>query len=244
MFEQSMLIETGAGRRTGAVAASFAMQTIAVAVLVLIPLLWGDRLGLARPWLPVAMPVLRPPEPEPVKPTPQTPDSRPSFLRIFRIPTTPQRVPTTDVMISDDAVPSLAPATDAPSAIASFASPGSFSDQLKFTPPAPKPVAEPAKFPEAPHAVTSDVQAAKLIRKVIPVYPVLAKQARISGTVRLVGVIARDGTIEHLQVVSGPPLLVKSAVEAVRQWVYRPTLLNGTAVEVIAPIDVIFTLLQ
>ena len=58
---------------------------------------------------------------------------------------------------------------------------------------------------------------------------------------RLIGVIAKDGTIRQLQVVSGHPLLVGAAVDAVRQWVYRPTLLNGEPVEVIAPIDVIFT---
>jgi periplasmic protein TonB len=62
--------------------------------------------------------------------------------------------------------------------------------------------------------------------------------------VRLVGVIAKDGTIEQLRVVSGNPLLVGSAVAAVRQWVYRPTMLDGQAVAVIAPIDVIFTLAQ
>jgi periplasmic protein TonB len=62
--------------------------------------------------------------------------------------------------------------------------------------------------------------------------------------VKLVGVIARDGRIERLQVLSGHPLLVPAAVEAVRQWIYQPTLLSGEPVEVIAPIDVNFTLSQ
>ena len=83
-----------------------------------------------------------------------------------------------------------------------------------------------------------------LLKKVVPIYPSLARQARVSGTVQLIGVIAKDGTIQQLQVVGGHPLLVKAAVDAVRQWIYRPTLLNGQAVEVIAPIDVIFTLGQ
>ena len=82
------------------------------------------------------------------------------------------------------------------------------------------------------------------MKKVIPAYPPLARQARVSGTVQLIGVIAKDGTIQQLQVVGGHPLLVKAALDAVRQWIYRPTLLNGQAVEVIAPIDVIFTLGQ
>jgi len=96
--------------------------------------------------------------------------------------------------------------------------------------------------PSKPITVTSDVQAAKLIRKIIPVFPRLAIIARISGTVHLTGVIGRDGLIQQLQVIDGPQLLVQAAVDAVRQWVYRPTLLSNKPVEVIAPIDVIFTL--
>ena len=82
------------------------------------------------------------------------------------------------------------------------------------------------------------------MRKVIPVYPRLAIIARISGTVRLTGIIGKDGLIQQLQVIDGPQLLVQAAVDAVRQWVYRPTMLSGKPVEVIAPIDVNFTLTQ
>jgi protein TonB len=85
---------------------------------------------------------------------------------------------------------------------------------------------------------------AKLLRKVIPVYPPLARSARISGVVRLIGTIAKDGTIQNLQLVSGHPMLARAAMEAVQQWIYKPTLLNGSAVEVIAPIEVNFTLAQ
>ena len=85
---------------------------------------------------------------------------------------------------------------------------------------------------------------AKLLRKVMPVYPALARSARISGVVRLVGIIGKDGTIQNLQLVSGHPLLAHAALEAVQQWIYKPTLLNGTPVEVIAPIEVNFTLAQ
>jgi protein TonB len=74
------------------------------------------------------------------------------------------------------------------------------------------------------------------------VYPPLARQARIQGTVRLQAIIAKDGTIQSLEVVSGHPLLVQSALDAVRQWRYQPTLLNGEPVEVSTTVDVIFTL--
>ena len=89
-----------------------------------------------------------------------------------------------------------------------------------------------------------NVQAAKLIRQPKPIYPPLAKQARISGHVMLNAIIGKDGTIQNLTVASGHPLLVQNAMEAVKQWVYQPTLLNGEAVEVVTQIDVNFTLSQ
>jgi protein TonB len=110
-------------------------------------------------------------------------------------------------------------------------------------PPQPKPVPS-VNDPVKPRPVGGDVLSAKLLKRVMPVYPPLAKQARISGIVHLVGVVSKDGTIQQLRVVDGHPLLVGAALDAVRQWVYRPTLLNGEPVEVIAPIDVIFTLSQ
>jgi periplasmic protein TonB len=98
--------------------------------------------------------------------------------------------------------------------------------------------------PPGPIRVSIGVQMAKLVRKVIPEYPPLAKTARVSGVVHLLGVIAKDGTIQNLQVIGGNPLLTRAALDAVRQWIYEPTLLNGQPVEVIAPIDVNFTLGQ
>ncbi len=111
-------------------------------------------------------------------------------------------------------------------------------------PPPPIHEPQPRAQPQAPMRVSAGVQMAKLVRKVIPGYPPLAKSARVSGVVHLIGIIARDGTIRNLQLVSGHPLLARAALEAVQQWVYQPTLLNGEPVEVIAPIDVYFTLGQ
>jgi len=78
----------------------------------------------------------------------------------------------------------------------------------------------------------------------MPVYPTLARTTRTSGVVHLIGIIAKDGTIRNLQLVDGNPLLTRAAIDAVKLWVYQPTLLNGEAVEVIAPIEVSFTLGQ
>ena len=82
----------------------------------------------------------------------------------------------------------------------------------------------------------------QLLKHVRPVYPPMAKQARIQGTVRLSAVIAKDGTVRDLTVVSGHPLLIPAAMEAARQWVYQPAMLSGEPVEVKTPIDVNFTL--
>lgn len=97
---------------------------------------------------------------------------------------------------------------------------------------------------QAPVRVSQGVQEAKLINKVVPVYPRLAIQTRQFGKVHLIATIGKDGHIRQLRVIDGPVFLVQAAVEAVKQWVYRPTLLSGQAVEVIAPIEINFTLSQ
>jgi protein TonB len=113
-------------------------------------------------------------------------------------------------------------------------------------PPPPPPPAKKEEKPATPQRIKigGAVQQAKLVRQPHPVYPPLAKQARISGVVKLSAIISKDGTIQKLEVISGHPLLVPSALEAVKQWVYQPTLLNGEPVEVITQIDVNFTLSQ
>ena len=90
--------------------------------------------------------------------------------------------------------------------------------------------------------IGGNVQAARLINRVQPAYPEEASKARISGTVKLRVLIATDGTIQQIQVVSGHPLLIQAAIDAVRQWQYQPTLLNGQPVEVDTQVDVIFSL--
>jgi TonB family protein len=90
--------------------------------------------------------------------------------------------------------------------------------------------------------VGGNVAASNLIHQVAPEYPPIAKTAHISGTVLLHAVIGKDGTVEGLQYVSGPPLLMKSAMDAVRQWQYKPTFLNGEPIGVDTTISVVFTL--
>jgi len=102
-------------------------------------------------------------------------------------------------------------------------------------------------LPPPPLAVTrhppiSRMMEGNIILRIQPNYPSIAKQARIQGEVLLRAMISRDGTIENLQVLSGHPMLAHAAVEAVRQWRYRPYVLNGEPVEVETEVTVKFVL--
>lgn len=90
--------------------------------------------------------------------------------------------------------------------------------------------------------IGGNVAVAKLIRTVSPAYPAAAKQARIQGTVRLQVLISRQGCIKEVEVLNGHPLLAQAAQDAVRGWMYQPTLINGELVEVVSTVDVVFTL--
>jgi protein TonB len=96
--------------------------------------------------------------------------------------------------------------------------------------------------PAATQHVSSGVMQGMLVYKVIPTYPAVAQVTRTSGTVVLQATISRTGTIENLRVVSGPALLRQAALDAVKQWRYRPYLLNGQPVEVETAVNVQFTL--
>lgn len=90
--------------------------------------------------------------------------------------------------------------------------------------------------------MSGGVTAGHLIRRISPVYPQLAIVSRVEGDVTIRAIIASDGSIENLNVISGHPLLVRAAVEAVRQWQYQPFLLSGRPVEVDTQIVVQFRL--
>ena len=95
-----------------------------------------------------------------------------------------------------------------------------------------------------PISVSGGVQEARLIRKVQPVYPPLARETDVSGIVRLHLIIAKDGTVQEVDALSGHPLLLQSAMNAVKQWRYKPTLLHGIPVPVDTTVDVIYTLFK
>jgi protein TonB len=112
-------------------------------------------------------------------------------------------------------------------------------------PPPPPPSAQAAlQNPPEKIKVGGNVQSAMIVTKVPPLYPALAKMAGVQGAVRLAVIIGKDGTVQEIHVLDGPPLLVQAAMDAVKQWVYKPTFLNGDPVAVETTIDVNFTLSQ
>lgn len=111
-------------------------------------------------------------------------------------------------------------------------------------PPPPAAPAATAPIASVPRQINiaGSVQAAKLIRKVTPLYPPVARTAHVQGTVRIRAVIGVDGQVKSLSTLSGPPPLIQPAADAVKQWRYQPTLRNGEPVEVVTDIDVAFAL--
>ena len=109
-------------------------------------------------------------------------------------------------------------------------------------PPPPPPPAQDALDGSAPWAIRVEpaIQAQKLVSRTAPVYPQDAKEAGISGTVQMRVVIGPAGRVQDIRVISGPPPLIRAALEAVKQWAYQPTLLNGEAVGVLTTVTVNF----
>jgi TonB family protein len=99
----------------------------------------------------------------------------------------------------------------------------------------PPPVQAPARI-----IASRTFMAPKLIHRVQPEYPSEAKKKGISGTVRLHAIVAKDGKLKGLKLISGDPILAKAAMKAVKRWRYKPTLLNGQPVEMITEVDVNF----
>jgi protein TonB len=248
MFEQASIESSGLLKRPWAMTVSFAGQAAVLSAVVLVSLIQTDTL----PRTAFFAGVVAPPSPAPPvtgprgKAVAQQPNMPLPFTAPAAIPRGVSLVgPEMPMLSSDDAASSLG----VPGGIDGFSSASSplLRDLARLPPPPAEPVRKAqekpvASTPAKPTRVSAGVQAAKLIRQVNPVYPPLAKQARIAGTVQLTAIIGRDGAIRNLQVISGHPLLRSAALEAVSQWLYQPTLLSDEPVEVITQIDVNFTL--
>ncbi len=155
---------------------------------------------------------------------------------------TPTKIPQKVQMIKEDEAPPPVMASSGvvggvPGGIPGGQMGGVIGGIISSTPVAVPKVATPQRV-----RVSQGVSQGLLVRRVQPTYPPLARQARIQGTVVLRAVIAKDGSIENLTLVSGHPMLAPAAIEAVKQWRYKPYLLNGEPVEVDTEVLVNFTL--
>ncbi len=222
---------------------STVLQCLLLIVLILIPLIYTEALPKAMLTTLLVAPPPPPPPPPPPAATPVKVVKPMARLIEAGKLMAPRVIPKEVAMIKEQELPPEVSAGTAiggvPGGVPGGQAGGVLGGILGGTgsnmPPPPK---------ETPKRIRvgGQVQQARLIRKVTPLFPPLARQARIQGTVRLQAVIAKDGSIQELQVLAGHPLLVQAALDAVRQWRYQPTLLNGEPVEVITTVDVVFTL--
>jgi protein TonB len=252
MFEQTFIEGGNKTRKGTSVMISFLVQTGLIIVAILIPLIFTDSLPKTQ----LTSFLVAPPPPPP----PPPPPAAAPVKIIKQVPRqfdagklmAPKQIPKEIANIKEEEMPPMSANAGVvggvPGGVPGGAAGGVLGGIIGAMPsaaPPPPPVKEAPK-PVTPKSIRvgGNVQAAKLIRQPKPAYPPLAKQARVQGTVRFNAVIGKDGTIQNLTLVSGHPLLVPSAQEAVRQWVYQPTLLNNEPVEVVTTIDVNFTLSQ
>jgi protein TonB len=242
MFEDSLLesggrLKTRRGRTT-----TFAiiLEIGLIGLMVLMPLIFTEALPKQQ----LMTFLVAPPPPPP----PPPPAAAPVKI-VKQIQTdivngalrTPTKIPQKIQMIKEDeAPPAMASAGvvgGVPGGIPGGQMGGVIGGIISSTPVAVPKVATPQRV-----RVSMGVTSGLLIRKVNPTYPPLARQARISGTVILRAVISKDGSIENLSLVSGHPMLAPAAIDAVKQWKYKPYLLNGEPVEVDTEVQVNFTL--
>lgn len=250
MFEQTFVEGRSKTNKGWTVILSFTLQILMIGVLVLLPLIYTDTLPKATltSFLVAPPPPPPPPPPPAATPPPKVVKVIPKQFDAGRL-MAPKVIPKEIAQIKEEELPppsaSAGVVGGVPGGVPGGAAGGVIGGIVSSVPTAaPPPPPPPKEAPKTPQRIRvgGNVQAANLIKKVTPVYPPLARQARVQGTVRFTAIIGKDGTIQNLQLVSGHPLLVPAATEAVKQWLYKPTMLNGEPVEVITQIDVNFTL--
>jgi len=242
MFEDS-LIESGGRLKTKrgwTSLVSFALEFMIIGVMVLIPLIFTEALPKGTTMFLLVAPPPPPPPPPPAA----------AVVKVVKVIQTdivngelrtPTKIPKKVEMIKEDEAPPQMAATGVvggvPGGVPGGSMGGVIGSVLSATPVAVPKIATPQRV-----RVSSGVVSGLLLRKVQPNYPPLARQARIQGTVVLQAQISKEGAIENLQLISGHPMLAPAAIEAVKQWKYKPYLLNGEPVEVDTQVQVNFTL--
>lgn len=218
-------------------------HSVALAIIIVIPLLYTHSMDLSQ----FRNTFLVAPPPPPPPPAPRMVSSHRAFhLREAKL-YQPRVIPRQIAQIKDEpppsqpafsgvsgGVPGGVPGGQLGGVLGGILGPG---NRQLLPPPPPKPILR-----HGPYRVGGKVQAPRLIRQVQPIYPTIAKEARISGEVEIDSVIDEHGDVTQMKVVSGNPLLVPAALKAVEQWKYQPTLLNGWPIAVDMEVTVTFKL--
>lgn len=241
MFAESML-ETSWGQRTRqswTTLTSFGLQAVVIGVLLVLPLWRTVGLPPARV-LPTPVSLGAPP---PVGPVVHPRNVSTIVARNFdpNVIVAPHEIPRNIEMIDEPSVPPQIGSSASGTQDGTVTGSGDGVWRALDSMARPVPLPSPAPVPSIRLFRSSDLLAGSLVRRVQPVYPPLARSARIQGTVVLSAVISKAGTMENLRVLSGHPLLVTAAIEAVSQWRYRPYLLNHEPIEVETQIIVSFS---
>ena len=245
MFEDSLLESGGRMQKRSpwTTAVSFLFQAFLIGILVLIPLIYTEALPKQQ-----LMTFLVAPPPPP--PPPPPPAAAPVIAKPVHVQSeldngqlrTPTAIPKKIAMIKEEEAPPPSSGMGGvvggvPGGMTGGQMGGVIGGIIASTPVAVPRVATPQRV-----RVSQGVSEGLLIHKVTPQYPPLAKQARIQGSVVLQAVISKDGSIQNLRAVSGHPMLTPTAIDAVKQWRYKPYFLNGEPVEVETQVTVNFTL--
>jgi protein TonB len=243
MFEDSLLesggrLKTKRGRTT---TVAFVFEMILVGILVLIPLVFTEALPKQQ----LMTFLVAPPPPPPPPPPAAAPVKVVKQIQTDIVNgqlRTPTKIPQKVQMIKEEEAPPPVMASSGvvggvPGGVPGGQMGGVIGGIISSTPVAVPKVATPQRV-----RVSQGVSQGLLVRKVNPTYPPLARQARIQGTVVLQAEISKTGDIQNLRLISGHPMLAPAAIEAVKQWKYKPYLLNGEPVEVETQVQVNFTL--
>lgn len=246
MFSDSLL-EFGTQRKRKALATttSYVLNCMIIGVMLILPLVFTEDLPKAQLLTFLVAPPPPPPPPPPAAAEVQKiiHQIQTDLLNTGQL-RTPSRIPQKVQMIKEDEAPPPMPATGGvvggvPGGIPGGQAGGVIGSILSATN-----AAAPKFQPVVPQRIriSQGVTRGLLIHKVEPAYPPLARAARVQGDVVLSAVIDINGQIQNLQLVSGHPMLVPAAIAAVKEWRYKPYLLNGQPVEVETTITVIFSL--
>ena len=249
MFEQATLASGPAGKRLWTTFLGVTTQVMLVGGAVLAPMIWPQMMPHAQ-----LLATFLPPVPPGPLPKGDLAKQRTAARVVPRAEShgfvAPARIPSRVALIDDAPAANYVigvPTGDPRGSERGIA--GAFfidlpANAVRIEPPAVPVVAPPVSPSEEPkrYRQGGQVQLGRLIRKLEPAYPALAKTARVSGTVQLEAVVGTDGRVREVKVLGGSPLLARAAADAVLQWVYEPSHLNGELIEIIANIAVTFRL--